>query len=241
MAIKRVSDLQARTIQDKDLKILISQLFDSNDNLVSNSNLFKSKIEVSESIDDDNTQFISYAYDLGALSGIIIEQTLNHNIEFNGDKIFNGDTLFKGSVIIDTEKDKTEEFNINVNEINLKSFDNFSLNVENNVEIDNKNFSLNSSESSELVSPEIKIDTNTLNIKIDKQEVIFNNNEFKHNCPKHTIIYEDIFQIKYRNSNGDEIPVVVFSHDGNGNPTVSFNQTSENNPINGYINHALWS
>jgi hypothetical protein len=71
MALKRVSDLQPRT--SSGIQSLISDMYDSNDRLISNSKLFKSKIEVSESIDNDNSLFVSYAYDIGALSGIVIE------------------------------------------------------------------------------------------------------------------------------------------------------------------------
>ena len=55
MALKRVSDLQNRTTDE--IQSYIQEMYDENGELKSDSKLFKSKIEVSESIDDDNSLF----------------------------------------------------------------------------------------------------------------------------------------------------------------------------------------
>lgn len=82
---------------------------------------------------------------------------------------------------------------------------------------------------------------NNIILRTPSSEVSLNSDNELFNLTSNNIVikYSNSFVIKYNNT-----PVLTLSNDGNGNPTVIFNQTSagtNNNPISGTINHALWS
>lgn len=54
------------------------------------------------------------------------------------------------------------------------------------------------------------------------------------------LTYSKQLRICYINNN-KRIPVVTFGVNSNNEPTVTFNKSTKDNPIDGYINHALWS
>lgn len=60
------------------------------------------------------------------------------------------------------------------------------------------------------------------------------------------LMYSKRLRICYYNKNEEDpakrrIPVVTFGVNSNNEPTVTFNKSTKDNPINGFINHALWS
>ena len=240
MALKRVSDLQNRTTDE--IQSYIQEMYDENGELKSDSKLFKSKIEVSESIDDDNSLFQSYAYDIGSLSGIIIDQTLNHDVQFNGNKTFTGDTIFEGSLIVDNDNNTGNNISIKTNDVEITSYNDFSLVVNNDVSLDvNQNISTTVNSKFSLdVEKTIDIKTNEeLNLSSDNIINITGKN-LTSKSQTQTLIYEDTLKIQFFDGT-NYIDVVTFGHD-NGKPTVKFGSSiTATNPIDGYINHALWS
>lgn len=236
MALKRVSDLAKRTYSD--IKEKINDIYGS-DNTKSII-LPTSKIEVSETQNSDASLFRSYSYDLNALSGIFTDQIFHRDVSFEGDKIFNDDVIINGSlsVISDNFSSNTDVF-ISKKQVNIQSTNDISLNSKNKstninsgneINLDSRNnININST------NGHVKVETpKDISLKSDNTTITSNRDI--------NLIYKDNLIIIFKDSNGDNIPVLTFGHNGN-TPTVSFNVDviTQENPVDGVINRALWN
>lgn len=238
MALKRVSDLAAKGYEE--IKEYIEKIYDGDNKLPT------SKIEVSETQNNDSSLFKSYAYDLNALSGYFTDQLFYRDISVKGVKTFENDVIMKSSLsVVSTTDGSYNDVVIEKNKLDVDIKNDIDIKTENDdIKIDSGDeLSMSAYKKINIYSGNDGISTNSTgpinissnnNISLEGNIINVNGNE------EISLTYKDKFTIWFKNSNGEKIEVLTLGHNGD-TPTVTFNQSSLSNPVNGYINHALWS
>ena len=94
MSIRRISDLPYLTEEQQDTT-----------NANSKNNLMKSQIEISyfdNSEKSTETTYLSRCIEINQLTGIILADIVNNNVNFSGTKVFNSNTKFPMGIDVGT-------------------------------------------------------------------------------------------------------------------------------------------
>ena len=225
MALKRVSDLENRKYSD--IQQNIEKIYNSSD--INKNKLLKSKIEVSEVIDDDEScsLFQSYAYDVHALSGLFNDGVVNRPITLFGNKTFNDNVTINGDFSLSSSS--VLEYAPNAY-IKTRLFD-----------VSSTDLSINTSNSLFFGSEgTCNVNVNELSISVDDDTSIISNKTITLTGKNVVINFTESFHINMIND-GNSQPIFSITNSGN-NPSVIFPQNQNNtNPIDGCINKAMWS
>jgi hypothetical protein len=189
------------------------------------------------------------------LSAIFIDGVLNRDITFTGNKTFNGDMVVNGALGI-YGQDEHDSLFCNTHGIYLNSTSDAVLSATNNANLCSKN------DVSLLAKDVIYEKGKEIDLVVDKygadaagsgsgriimttdddgrSEVHIHADTIKFHVTKEFGVYSNnvgMFNILYNNGIGYNDPsssdITKFNYSMNG--------TRSNNPLNGYINHALWS